>query len=416
MLIRAYRVNGHLIGNLDPLRISPVRPHPELDPASYGFTPADLDHQIYIDNVLGLETASLRQIIEILRRTYCGTIGFEFMHISVAGAEAWIQERVEGPDKEVSSPAQEGAILTKLSRLKASRNFSTRNIPAPSVSGSKAAEALIPALEQIIKRGGQLGVKEIVIGMPHRGRLNVLTNVMGKPHRALFHEFKGGSANPEDVEGSGDVKYHLGASSIANSTAIMVHLSLTANPSHLEIVDPGRARQSARQAGSAGATTGRAHHGDAAADPRRRRLRRPGRGRGMLRPVRLAGHRTGGSVHFIVNNQIGFTTSPALFALFALSVRHRQDDRGADLPRQRRRSRSRGLRRQGRDRIPAEVPEAGRHRHVLLPPPRPQRRRRAVLHPAADVQGDRRRSRPRSRSIPSGWSARAWSPRAKSTR
>jgi 2-oxoglutarate dehydrogenase E1 component len=309
MLIRAYRVNGHLIGNLDPLRIAPIRPHPELDPASYGFTPADLDHQIYIDNVLGLETASLRQIIEILRRTYCGTIGFEFMHISSPEQKLWIQERVEGPNKEVEfTVLGKQAILTKLIHAESLERFLDKKYTGTKRFGLEGAESAVPALEQIIKRGGQLGVKEIVIGMPHRGRLNVLTNVMGKPFRALFHEFKGGSANPEDVEGSGDVKYHLGVSSDREFDGNQVHLSLTANPSHLEIVDPVvlgkvRAKQDQRHDKSRSEVLPLLLHGDAAFA-----------GQGVVAECfglsGLKGHRTGGSLHFIVNNQIGFTTAP----------------------------------------------------------------------------------------------------------
>ena len=309
MLIRAYRVNGHLIGNLDPLRLTPPRDHPELDPASYGFTHADLDHQIYIDNVLGLETATLRQIIDILRRTYCGTIGYEFMHISSPEQKQWIQERVEGPDKEVEfTEVGKKAILTKLIQAEGFERFLDKKYTGTKRFGLEGAESVVPALEQIIKRGGQLGVQEIVLGMPHRGRLNILTNVMAKPFRALFHEFKGGSANPEDVEGSGDVKYHLGVSSDREFDGNQVHLSLTANPSHLEIVDPVvlgkvRAKQDQLRDQYRSQVLPLLLHGDAAFA-----------GQGVVAECfglsGLKGHRTGGSIHFIVNNQIGFTTAP----------------------------------------------------------------------------------------------------------
>jgi 2-oxoglutarate dehydrogenase E1 component len=309
MLIRAYRVNGHLIANLDPLQLTPPRSHPELDPATYGFTPDDLDHQIYIDNVLGLETASLRQIIEILRKTYCGTIGYEFMHISSPEQKQWIQERIEGPDKEVEfTELGKRAILTKLTHAESFEKFLDKKYTGTKRFGLEGAESTVPALEQIIKRGGQLGVKEIVLGMPHRGRLNVLTNVMGKPFRALFHEFKGGSANPEDVEGSGDVKYHLGVSGDREFDGNQVHLSLTANPSHLEIVDPVvlgkvRAKQDQRRDKKRIEVLPLLLHGDAAFA-----------GQGVVAECfglsGLKGHRTGGSLHFIVNNQIGFTTAP----------------------------------------------------------------------------------------------------------
>jgi 2-oxoglutarate dehydrogenase E1 component len=178
-------------------------------------------------------------MLSILRRTYCGTIGFEFLHISDPAEKAWIQERVEGPDKEIQF-TKEGkrAILAKLVEAEGFENFFDVKYPGAKRFGLDGGEAMIPALEQIIKRGGQLGLREICLGMAHRGRLNVLSQVMGKPHRVIFHEFKGGSASPDSVEGSGDVKYHLGASSDREFDGNLVHLSLTANPSHLEIVDP----------------------------------------------------------------------------------------------------------------------------------------------------------------------------------
>ena len=239
MLIRAYRMRGHFHANLDPLGLEAEPNDEELDPRSYGFTEADFDRKIFLDNVLGLEFATMREIVAILRRTYCQTLGVEFMHISNAAQKAWIQERIEGRDKEISF-TREGkrAILNKLVEAEGFEKFLDVKYTGTKRFGLDGGESLIPALEQIIKRGGKLGVKEIVLGMAHRGRLNVLTQVMGKPHRALFHEFKGGSATPDEVEGSGDVKYHLGASSDREFDGNKVHLSLTANPSHLEIVDP----------------------------------------------------------------------------------------------------------------------------------------------------------------------------------
>src|SRR5712691_7549703 len=285
MLIRAYRMRGHFHAKLDPLGIEAARDREELDPRSYSFTEADYDRKIFLDHVLGLEYATLREIVALCERTYCQTLGVEFMHISNGAQKAWIQERIEGPDKEISL-TREGrrAILTKLVEAEGFEKFSDLKFTGTKRFGLDGAESLIPALEQIIKRGGNLGVKEIVLGMPHRGRLNVLTQVMGKPHRALFHEFKGGSVNPDAVEGSGDVKYHLGASSDREFDNNKIHLSLTANPSHLEIVDP-------------------VMHGDAAFA-----------GQGVVAECfslsDLKGYRTGGSLHFIVNNQIGFTTYP----------------------------------------------------------------------------------------------------------
>jgi 2-oxoglutarate dehydrogenase E1 component len=311
MLIRAYRMRGHFHAKLDPLGIEPPRDREELDPRSYGFTEADFDRKIFLDHVLGLEYGSLREIVAICERTYCQTLGVEFMHISNAAQKAWIQERIEGPDKEISF-TREGrrAILNKLVEAEGFEKFCDLKFTGTKRFGLDGAESLIPALEQIIKRGGNLGVKEIVLGMPHRGRLNVLTQVMGKPHRALFHEFKGGSANPDAVEGSGDVKYHLGASSDREFDSNKIHLSLTANPSHLEIVDPvvlGKVRAKQDQHGDPPdmriSVLPLLMHGDAAFA-----------GQGVVAECfslsDLKGYRTGGSLHFIVNNQIGFTTYP----------------------------------------------------------------------------------------------------------
>src|SRR5215469_4823607 len=311
MLIRAYRIRGHFHAKLDPLDLEPEKNEEELDPRSYGFSEGDLDRKIYLDKVLGLEFASMREIIAILRRTYCQTLGVEFMHISNAAQKSWIQERIEGRDKEITF-TREGkrAILNKLVEAEGFEKFLDVKYTGTKRFGLDGGESLIPALEQIIKRGGNLGVQEIVLGMPHRGRLSVLTQVMGKPHRALFHEFKGGSATPDETEGSGDVKYHLGASSDREFDNNKVHLSLTANPSHLEIVDPvvlGKVRAKQDQLGATPEDRTMVMplliHGDASFA-----------GQGVIAECfglsGLRGHRTGGSVHFIVNNQIGFTTNP----------------------------------------------------------------------------------------------------------
>ncbi len=310
MMIRAYRMRGHLHANLDPLGLEPPKDHEELHPSNYGFTEADYDRKIFIDRVLGLEFATIREMLSILRRTYCGSIGFEFMHISDPSEKSWFQARIEGPGKEISF-TREGkrAILNKLVETEGFEKFLDLRYTGTKRFGLDGGESMVPALEQIIKRGGALGVKEIVLGMAHRGRLNVLSQVMGKPHRAIFHEFKGGSFTPDDVEGSGDVKYHLGASSDRDFDNNQVHLSLTANPSHLEIVDPvvlGKVRAKQDQKND---IVERAQvlplliHGDAAFA-----------GQGVIAECfalsGLKGHRTGGSIHFIINNQIGFTTYP----------------------------------------------------------------------------------------------------------
>ncbi|RWD62920.1 MAG: 2-oxoglutarate dehydrogenase E1 component [Mesorhizobium sp.] len=319
MMIRAYRMRGHLHANLDPLGIAnPLEDYNELSPENYGFTPADYDRPIFLDNVLGLEFGTIRQMLDILTRTYCSTLGVEFMHISDPEEKAWIQARIEGADKEITFTATgKKAILSKLVEAEGFEQYIDVKYKGTKRFGLDGGESLIPALEQILKRGGQLGLKEIVLGMAHRGRLNVLSQVMAKPHRAIFHEFKGGSAAPDEVEGSGDVKYHLGASSDREFDGNKVHLSLTANPSHLEIVDPvvmgkARAKQdqlAGRERGEVVPLSERAKvmplllHGDAAFA-----------GQGVIAEILglsgLRGHRVAGTLHVIINNQIGFTTNP----------------------------------------------------------------------------------------------------------
>ncbi|MBO6813710.1 MAG: 2-oxoglutarate dehydrogenase E1 component [Rhizobiaceae bacterium] len=316
MMIRAYRMRGHLHANLDPLGIaSEHETYNELHPSAYGFTEADYDRKIFIDHMLGLEFATIPEMLEILQRTYCSTIGIEFMHISNPQEKGWLQERIEGPDKGIAFTMEgKKAILRKLIEAEGFEQFIDVKYKGTKRFGLDGGESLVPALEQIIKRGGQMGMKEIILGMAHRGRLNVLANVMGKPHRAIFHEFKGGSFKPDEVEGSGDVKYHLGASSDREFDGNEVHLSLTANPSHLEIVNPvvlGKARakqdkfEEKNERGSRPRDTVMPLllHGDAAFA-----------GQGVVAECfglsGLKGHRTGGSVHFIINNQIGFTTNP----------------------------------------------------------------------------------------------------------
>jgi 2-oxoglutarate dehydrogenase E1 component len=310
-LVRAYRVIGHLAADLDPLKLSPKPLLAQLDPNFYGFHEADLDRPVFLDGVLGLETATPRQMVDILKRTYCGRIGYEFMHINDPEQKDWLQRRIEGPDKDiVFTPEGKRAILNKLIEAEGFEKFAAVRFLGTKRFGLDGGEAMVPALEQIIKRGGQLGVKEIVLGMAHRGRLNVLANVMAKPYRQIFHEFQGGGALPSDVQGSGDVKYHLGASSDREFDGVKVHLSLTANPSHLEAEDPivlGKARAKQFQLGDTGTRSSVLPlllHGDAAFA-----------GQGVVAECfamsGTKGFQTGGTVHFIVNNQIGFTTSPA---------------------------------------------------------------------------------------------------------
>ena len=309
MIIRAYRIRGHLVADLDPLKMRNEALHPELDPASYGFADGDMDRLIFIDNVLGLQVASLRTIMEILKWTYCGTFALQFMHISNPTEAGWLKERIEGYGKEITfTKMGRKAILNKLVEAEGYEKFLHVKYMGTKRFGLDGAEALIPGMEQIIKRGGALGVREIVIGMPHRGRLNVLANVMSKPYRAIFNEFQGGSSKPDEVDGSGDVKYHLGASSDREFDGNTVHLSLTANPSHLEAVNPvvlGKVRAKQDQFADADrhSVLPILLHGDAAFA-----------GQGVVAECfglsGLRGHKTGGTIHIVVNNQIGFTTAP----------------------------------------------------------------------------------------------------------
>src|SRR6056297_1597949 len=292
MLIRAYRIRGHLVAELDPLGMRNQTPHPELDPKSYGFTDADMN-----------------EIMTIVQRTYCGTFALQYMHISNPEEAGWLKERIEGFGKEIAF-TKEGrkAILNSLVQAEGFEKFLHVKYMGTKRFGLDGGESLIPAMEQIIKRGGQLGLDEIIIGMPHRGRLSVLANVMEKPYRAIFNEFQGGSFKPEDVDGSGDVKYHLGASSDREFDGNKVHLSLTANPSHLEAVNPvvlGKVRAKQDQLNDSERTSVLAVllHGDAAFA-----------GQGVVAEgfglSGLKGHKTGGTMHIVVNNQIGFTTAP----------------------------------------------------------------------------------------------------------
>jgi 2-oxoglutarate dehydrogenase E1 component len=311
MLIRSYRVRGHLEARLDPLGLQIPAPHPELDPKTYSFTDADLDTPIFIDNVLGRENATLREIVGILRKTYCGPIGVEFMHIQDPEQKSWIQRKIEGaPWHTDLDAADKRKILQQLTEAEGFEAFCERRYVTTKRFGLEGGEVTIPAIHAIIEIAASQGVNEVAIGMPHRGRLNTLVNIVKKPLTAVFSEFSGESFKPDDVQGSGDVKYHLGTSTDVEIGGHPVHLSLQPNPSHLEAVDPvvvGKVR--ARQ-DNAGDTRNRRSvmailmHGDAAFA-----------GQGLvyetLAMSQLIGYRTGGTVHLVVNNQIGFTTVPA---------------------------------------------------------------------------------------------------------
>jgi 2-oxoglutarate dehydrogenase E1 component len=311
MLIRSYRVRGHLEARLDPLGLQIPTPHAELDPRSYGFTDNDLDKPIFIDNVLGRESATLREIVTILRETYCGAIGVEFMHIQDPDQKSWIQRKLEGaPWRNAYDGQAKRTILAQLTEAEGFEAFCQKRYVTTKRFGLEGGETTIPALHAVIEAAAAAGVVEIAIGMPHRGRLNTLVNVVRKPPSAVFSEFGGESFKPEDVQGSGDVKYHLGTSTDIDVAGHSVHLSLQPNPSHLEAVDPvviGKVRARQDQAGD---TERRSSvmailiHGDAAFA-----------GQGLvyetLAMSQLIGYRTGGTVHLVVNNQIGFTTIPA---------------------------------------------------------------------------------------------------------
>ena len=308
MLIRAYRIRGHLIANLDPLSIQEKEEHPELKPENYGFTKADFNRKIFLDGVLGLQYADLNQILSILKKTYCSTIGYEFMHMGDPDEKSWIRDRIEGPEKNITFTENgKKAILNKIIQAEGFEKYLHVKFVGTKRFGLDGGESLIPALEQIIKRGGYLGAKEIKIGMPHRGRLNVLANVMGKPFKAIFSEFFGKTVGAtKDFEG--DVKYHLGASSNREFDGNSVHISLTDNPSHLEAVNPVvlgqvRAKQFFHDDKQRKKVIPVLMHGDAAFA-----------GQGIVAECfamsGLPGHNIGGTIHIIVNNQIGFTTAP----------------------------------------------------------------------------------------------------------
>lgn len=308
-LIRAYRARGHLLSNLDPLGLKQIDYHPELDPAHYGFTDADKNRKIFVGGVLGMDTATLDEILTALKQTYCGSIGVEFLHMSDPDEKQWVQERIEGPRNQTDFTVNgKRAILQRLTAAENFEKFLHTKYVGTKRFGLDGGESMIPCIEQIMKRGGQLGLKEIVVGMAHRGRLNVLTNVMGKPFTAVFSEFQGVSAVPDDVQGSGDVKYHLGTSADRDFDGNIIHLSLTANPSHLECVNPvviGKVRAKQAQRGEGGVTMVMPLliHGDAAFA-----------GQGVvpetLMMSDLPGYRIGGTMHIVINNQIGFTTRP----------------------------------------------------------------------------------------------------------
>ncbi len=312
LLIRTYRVRGHLAADLDPLGLAKRDLPADLTPEYHGFAAEDFDRKVYVGGNLGLEWTTVRALVGILRANYCGKVGLEYMHIADVEERRFLQSRMEGADKTIDFTVMgKKAILQAVVRGEEYEKFLGKKYVGTKRFGLDGGESMIPALEAVIKHGGQLGVREIVYGMAHRGRLNILANVMAKPYKVIFHEFSGGTANPEDVGGSGDVKYHLGTSADREFDGVKVHMSLMPNPSHLETVDPivlgkVRAYQQFREdigPGKHKQVLPVLIHGDAAFA-----------GQGIVWECfgfsGVKGYNTGGCIHFVINNQIGFTTSP----------------------------------------------------------------------------------------------------------
>jgi 2-oxoglutarate dehydrogenase E1 component len=309
-IIHAYRVRGHLLANLDPLHQEVTKYHPELDAKTYGFSDDDMDRKIELNGTLGLEKATMREILSVLKQTYCSTFAVEFMHIQFPEQKQWIQERIENArGKPVLSAEEKHEILDNLIEVEAFEEFLQVKTPGVKRFSVQGGDAAIAGIQAAIATAAQHRVKEIVIGMPHRGRLNVLTTVMGKPYAEMFSLFHGNLDFPEWVGTSGDVKYHIGASSDREfANGHKMHLSLNANPSHLEVVNPVvcgkvRAKMDQYKDDTKTQVMGIQLHGDAA-------FAGQGSVAETLSLSELRGYRTGGSLHVIVNNQIGFTTSP----------------------------------------------------------------------------------------------------------
>ena len=307
-LIRAYRTRGHLIANLDPLGLMKREYLHDLHPKDHGFTADDLDRKIFLDNYMDIGHATIKEITNNLKKIYCSTIGAEFMHITDPAEKVWFRERMEKKENQLNFTRNgKIAIMNKIIQAEGFEKFLAKKYVGTKRFGLDGGESLIPSLEQIIKRGGQLGAKEIKIGMPHRGRLNVLANVLQKSYKRIFNEFAGEFSATHD-DSTGDVKYHLGASSDREFDGNSVHVSLTDNPSHLEAVNPivlgqTRAKQFFHKDEERKKVIPVLIHGDAAFA-----------GQGVVAECfamsGLKGHNTGGTIHIIVNNQIGFTTSP----------------------------------------------------------------------------------------------------------
>lgn len=308
LLIRAYREWGHSLAQLDPLGLTPPRAHPELDPKTYGFQESDYDRPLLIEEDSTPIYTTLRKILGRMQQIYCGSSGFEFYQIQKPERVQWLQDHIEKNSELSQDRSWKKKVLQELIKAENFEQFLHKKYPAAKRFGLDGAESAIPGLLEALKISAELGVEEVVIGMAHRGRLNVLANVMKKPYEVIFSEFQGKQSHPEHIQGSGDVKYHMGASSDQDFDGKKVHLSLTANPSHLEAVDPVvigkvRAKQDQRKDQTRSQVMGVLFHGDAAFS-----------GQGIVAETlalsQLEGYETGGTLHIILNNQIGFTTSP----------------------------------------------------------------------------------------------------------
>ena len=308
-LIRAFRINGHLIADLDPLGISEREYPQELDYKSYGFIESDLEKEVFIDGSLGLEKGKLKNIIKILKETYSASIGVEFLHIQQADQKQWVQERIEEVRNKTNF-TNEGkkAIYKRLVESELFEQFLDKKFLGTKRYGIEGGEAMIPGIEQIVKQACLSGIEDIIIGTAHRGRLTLLSSVLEMPYKKILSKFQGSLNDPNEVLGSGDVKYHLGVSADREFEKKKIHLSLTSNPSHLEAVNPVvagkvRAKQTLAKDKTTDKVIGLLIHGDAAIA-----------GQGVVAETfamsQLRGFKTGGTIHFVINNQIGFTTMP----------------------------------------------------------------------------------------------------------
>ncbi len=392
-MIQIYANRGHLIANLDPLGLT-TRPVPKVLGLAYlNLGEADLDTEFHTGsrNEAIKPRLKLREIIAQLKDIYCGTVGAEFAHVSDETERLWLQDRFQvGRMRQHFSAEARRNILWGLTMAEGLERYLATRYPAQKRFSLEGGDSLIPLLDDLIQTSGTHGVEDIVIGMAHRGRLNVLVNVLGKEPSVLFSEFEG-NYDLRKLKGSGDVKYHKGFSCDVRTPGGNVHVALAFNPSHLEVVDPVvegsvRARQERRGDDKGDKVMPVLIHGDAAFA-----------GQGVVTETlqfsQVRAFYTGGTVHVVINNQVGFHHQRSARPAFdAVLQRRREDDRGADPARERRRPGVGGLRGAIRRGLPDEVPQGRRHRPRVLPASRPQRGRRARGHAAGHVRHDPRQA------------------------